>query len=85
MTASQEDRDRVRLPKHPSEAAGNNSAGKVSGASTHEPCRSHPFTQIFGSLRIPEKAERLFSHPEILPLGRCTHSLESWPLESLKN
>lgn len=54
------------------------------GASTHEPHRSHPFTQIFGSLRMPEKAVRLFSHPEILPLGRCTHSLEPWPLESLK-
>lgn len=33
---------------------------------------------------MPEKAVRLFSHPEILPLGRCTYSLEPWPLESLK-
>lgn len=56
----------------------------MSGASTHELCRSHPSTQIFGSPRMPEKAVRLFSHPEILPLGRCTHSLEPWLLESLK-
>ena len=69
----------ARLPEHPSEAARSKSAGRVSGASTHRPCRSHPFTQ-----RMPEKAVGLFSHPEILALGRCTHSLEPLPLESLK-
>lgn len=30
-----------------------------------------------------ERAVRLFFYPEILPLGRCTHSLEPRPLESL--
>lgn len=48
----------------------------MAGASTQEPHCSHPSTQIFRFLWVPEREMRLFSDMEILLLGKGTKFFE---------